>query len=705
LKPSKNLKIVFAFFLGIGLPSLLLGYLAWRGIRNDRALTEKDRLNRCETMAVRVQQRVDDQCRILAELLDGRVSRDAVLDPFLTGELRSEHPLIEAVFTLDSGGRIRFPGERLLYNTWGHSPEPDPMSLDGSASLLQEGEAYEFIHKQYERAEDCYRRAAGEAGAAEIKARILCALSRVQRKNGQDRDALNTCRELVSRFGEISLLDGLPARAVAALEMGSIYCRIGEFQKSFDSLARLYGVILSGEMNLRKPALDWLLQEVGIRIRGTASRAGRQGSAYLDSLSQWKIREVLERERCSKLLAFHERAEFYFMHGRQEFGNAADGGWKKIVIEAPGVHPEICLLMSSPDPVFPRWGILLNTGYLKTVFLPSLLNQYAGSESIGWIVRDESGDPLVMKQETLTAGLVMQTSFHDRFPPWILEFHEEDPSLLKALFFSRRSIYVYIFFLIGFVLIFGLSLTYRTVHQEMELTRIKTDFVTAVSHDFKNPLTSIRQLSEMLKAGRVPTEEKRRQYYHAIVEQSDRLKFMVSNIVDYARMEKGTRALNFEMINPGPLVRRVAAEARNRFLNTDFTIQAKISTRLPFIRGDAAALQQALNNLIDNAVKFSDDKQRVDVKAVWRNGEIVISVQDWGIGIDAGDQEKIFRDFYRVKSPGTRKIKGSGLGLTLVRQIAHAHHGRIQVQSEPGKGSTFTLILPCDKKSPMKEKG
>jgi signal transduction histidine kinase len=252
------------------------------------------------------------------------------------------------------------------------------------------------------------------------------------------------------------------------------------------------------------------------------------------------------------------------------------------------------------------------------------------------------------------------------------------------------------FILIAGILTFGLIFTIRSIAHELELAKLKSDFVSTISHEFKSPVTSIRQLSEMLKTNRVPTRERRVQYYDILVEQSERLSLLIDNILDFSKMEEGRKKFVFEKTNIHEVLQEIISTIQDRVRHEGFVIEVKITGPLPIIKLDRAAISQAINNLIDNAIKYSAEIKKVVVNAYTENHYLVISIQDFGTGIRKEEIGKIFDRFYRGGDELTRKVKGSGLGLTLVKQIVEAHQGKVEVKSETGKGSVFTVFLPID---------
>jgi signal transduction histidine kinase len=340
------------------------------------------------------------------------------------------------------------------------------------------------------------------------------------------------------------------------------------------------------------------------------------------------------------------------------------------------------------------WGLLLNPEQFKANLLSPVIRQHVSSEDIHWIVRGRDGQAILKSDDSASGSMTVRANFAGNFPPWSLELYQQDPRLFETLLTSRRGIYLYMFVLLAGILIFGLTLTIRIVTHELELGKMKSDFVSTVSHEFKSPLTSIRQLAEMLQAGRVPSEERRQRYYNVLLEQSERLSLLIDNILDFAKMEEGKKEFEFEMVDMGPLLEELISTIQQQVRHEGFTIQAEIDTPLPSIQVDRAAITQAITNLIDNAIKYSAGAKKIHVRGFTENQYLVIAVQDFGLGIEPEEIDKVFERFYRGGDELTRTVKGSGLGLTLVKQIVQAHRGSVHVESGPGRGSTFSIRLP-----------
>lgn len=240
----------------------------------------------------------------------------------------------------------------------------------------------------------------------------------------------------------------------------------------------------------------------------------------------------------------------------------------------------------------------------------------------------------------------------------------------------------------------GGYVVHRSAMRESQVARLQSEFVAAVSHEFRTPLTTVRQLSELLARDRVTSDERRQQFYETMLAESDRLHRLVENLLDFGRMEAGRFAYRFSLLDLPPLVEAIAADLRDRVSRMGYQIVVHSDPALPSVRGDAEALGHVVRNLLDNAVKYSPDDRTVSVRLARDDHGVAIRVQDRGVGIPEQEQGEIFQRFFRgASAQGTR---GTGIGLAMARQVVQAHGGSISVESAPGQGSTFTVVLPID---------
>lgn len=246
------------------------------------------------------------------------------------------------------------------------------------------------------------------------------------------------------------------------------------------------------------------------------------------------------------------------------------------------------------------------------------------------------------------------------------------------------------------VLMGGIIMALRAADRAVRLSEMKSDFVSNVSHELRTPLASIRVFAELLRLGRVQSSEKVQEYGEYIEAESRRLSRLIDNILDFSRIESGRKDYRFV---PADLREVVAATVRTfdaHLRHNGFKVSLEgMDQPLPSVSIDADAIGQALHNLLDNAVKYSGDSREIVVRLARDNGFLVLSVRDRGIGIARGEQDKIFDRFHRVGTALVHEVKGSGLGLSIVRHIVEVHGGRVSVESEPGTGTTFFIRLPA----------
>lgn len=238
----------------------------------------------------------------------------------------------------------------------------------------------------------------------------------------------------------------------------------------------------------------------------------------------------------------------------------------------------------------------------------------------------------------------------------------------------------------------GVVLVMVFVRREANLSVLQNDFVSKVSHELRTPLTSIRLFSETLamRRGDVAAEDK---CIEGLARESTRLQDLIDRLLDWGRMESGRREFRLERTN----VVEVAKSARAAFTAVLERRPAELSVELPdepiWVDADRDALVDAILNLLTNAHKYGGDPPHIRFRLHNGGDEALISVTDNGPGIEPREHERIFQKFYRVDDRLSREREGSGLGLSIVKHVVRAHRGRIELDSGPGQGSTFRIVL------------
>ena len=261
--------------------------------------------------------------------------------------------------------------------------------------------------------------------------------------------------------------------------------------------------------------------------------------------------------------------------------------------------------------------------------------------------------------------------------------------------------YLLMLFLVGLCLV-ALWASLRQASEEIQLAESKSAFLANVSHELKTPLALIRMAGETLELGRVGGDADRARFLQVITRECRRLTHMINHVLDFAKIEAGKKEFRFHPTDLAKVVRETLEVFEPQFREKQFEVRVDVPPELSPVEADAEAVTRCLMNFIDNAVKYSKERRYIEVKARVRepggngdSGEVRLGVSDHGIGLSPRDRERIFEKFFRVEHGMVHDVKGSGLGLSLVRHIAQAHGGRVEVESNLGQGSTFTLVIPA----------
>lgn len=405
-----------------------------------------------------------------------------------------------------------------------------------------------------------------------------------------------------------------------------------------------------------------------------------------------KLREMAEKEPTEVPVDFYggwaQRGDQYFYFHIAYFVPSSAGN-TRVTLGVVGFDPD----------------------YLRQAFFPAVMKSVLTSKST--MLRNDPNPPAMMVRST------------KGYSPWVASPNwdggkaEVDrplqnifPGLTMAIKYPGTTIdeigarfmdYNYLVLAaLCIVMAGGIFLTYRNISREMNLARLKSDFVANVSHELRTPLALIRLYAETLELGRLTAQEKFQEYFRIIREESERLTALINNILDFSRIEAGRKEYDFKETNLAELVRATLDSYRFQIEQNGFAFEENIAGDIPPVNVDREAIARSLLNLVNNALKYSKDQKYIGVSLYRANGSVKLEVRDRGIGIAPGEQEKIFDKFYRCGDPLVHNIKGSGLGLSLVKHIAEAHGGDVTVESAPEKGSKFTIALPIDPTARMR---
>lgn len=331
-------------------------------------------------------------------------------------------------------------------------------------------------------------------------------------------------------------------------------------------------------------------------------------------------------------------------------------------------------------------GFLISSG----IFVDRIVQPYVSTfREQGLTVTVASDSSAILANDRTREDIATRLWILPRFTLAIQTEDQANGDLASAK--THQSFFLVI--MLNLAILAAVFVLMRTLWRETQLARLKSDFVAHVSHDLRTPLGLIRMFAETLMLGRVRETEKQHEYYGIIAREAERLTHMVNNVLDFSRLEAGGKEFEMQDLRLSEVITNALASYRFHLEQRQFRVEEKIANRLPPVKGDAQAVSQAFLNLLDNAIKYSDHNKHIIIAIDCNDSHASVHVTDHGRGIAPQYLDKIFNKFYRVDRVGGDS-KGAGIGLAIVRHIMQAHHGSVEVQSTPGRGSTFSLKFP-----------
>ena len=663
-------KIIVIFFLAIFLPSLIVGYLS---------------LNTFSKRREAVKKLLESNLWISGET--GLKSVEGALLEHEKKALKSENfiRLIQSkkadqtffgqFFLLDANYKIIFPktgSENALEIQW-----EKEMPNSQFAQFFKRAEFSEFSQKNYTRAAELYKECTLSAPSKQHRAIAFEGLGRCLLSSKKYDEANKVYNELSKNYGQFQNKAGHPYGIIAAFQLYEIAKENKEEENSHRILLDLYEKIREGTWLINISTYDFYITEIesvtGIQKRQSSYRQTLIFTDFLEKNTIPKIKEKLSMSRAA---------------GEVEPGRLPIALEKDFFLVSYVILPNFQLGQTFYG------GFCWDLNLLKNQIIPKVLEDITKDSGLDFKIVDERGQNITTGKEELESKESLALAFRIFPLPWkLLVSHPEIKTLEKT---ASREIFFYgvLLFVIVALMLLGAVLIVRDISRESETTRLKTEFVHNISHELKTPLTLIRLYGETLQRKENLTNEEKKDCYEIITKESERLSHLINNVLDFSRIEMGRKEFDLKKGNLAVVIQDTLESYRYHLEKKGFAIHKDIAQDLPEMNFDGEAIASVLINLLSNAMKFSPKEKEVTVKLFRDDGNAVIQVADKGIGISPKEVTKIFQRFYQSKNKIASETRGSGLGLTLVKHITEAHNGKIQVESEIGKGSTFSVILP-----------
>jgi signal transduction histidine kinase len=630
---------IFLFVAAVILPCLVLVAAGVRMVSQEREVAEA----RVHQERVRVARQLGQDLLVhLSQLWTEIPSATDSPAP----SARAPYPLGVVFVSEIRGGRLVLPWES-------RSPGVSP----GEFPLVRLGERQELAMGDLEAAGNTFRRALdastnqGDAGLARLY------LARTLVKRNRFEEALPQYRALLALPTEITDDLGIPLSFYAAERLVVLKLRTEEVLPFLSRESR--------SPVWTTPAAIYLLHDVSRELlEALPAGSSRDSAAAAEALAQGRVREV------EQILDLANQMGVLGLSS----------------VESPGSPPDRWVLFGFDPWLVGRGRTLDGVPRLVSVDAQEALHAVSSSqqEELPGLTLAPDGDPDGLTLDPRLRGLRVRFTL------------SESESLSKAVSRQRTFYSIALLLVVGFTL-FGGYLLWRDVQREVGMARLRSQFVSGVSHELKTPLTSIRMFAETLLQRRPEDWETQAEFLSTIVDESTRLSRLLGNVLEFSAIEGGKRQYQFVAGDLGEVLQAAVRTIQQRLDSEGFTLDTDVEEGLAPVPMDGDAIEQAVLNLLTNAMKYSGKSRRIDLAAKREGEEVSISVSDRGLGISATEQRRIFESFYRGGSPDVEEIPGTGLGLTLVQHIAEAHGGSVEVESTPGRGSTFTLRLPLER--------
>lgn len=532
-----------------------------------------------------------------------------------------------------------YPQRPLLF-----TPVP-PIALEELPGAFDGVDELELREQQYDRAMALLKPLALRS---KTRSEALLRLARIQYKANQPEAALDTYKKLE---GEDALTSsGLPYALLAVSSRCRILKEIGRQREAQTEALSLQRSLLDARWPISRETFEyhWAnLSSLGLDV-GQPPKASFDFSALVASIfTRWR----------------NAQSQVSNTSGREIQPDGSLLVWN-------ATSNRVSALLEPPD------------------WLHSTIKLPADSRDIHW--------RLLSLDDAKGAGFAPTRSLAEIGIPGRLEFSSTQPISLAAS--SRRTLLIGGAALMLMVILSAGYVVHRAISRELRVAQLQSDFVAAVSHEFRAPLTTLRTITELLVLHRIPDESRRQQSYVFLDHETNRLHRLVEDLLDFGRMESGRKQYRTEDHDAFQLVRATVADFIQQAEANDFRVEADIGPAegraAATVQVDEEAFCRALRNLLDNAMKYSPACRTVWVSGAVQDHQVLISVRDQGMGIGVEEQRAIFQKFVRGNAAKKAGIKGTGIGLAMVQQIAEAMGGEVRLQSEVGVGSTFTLVLP-----------
>lgn len=689
-------RVIIVFLCAIMLPSLVLAYLGLHYISQEEQRQEQLIMQGLKsTLAGFAREAEDLVNRALIREFDSLIASTSILDSISPSEIYqflNDNPVLGEVFVLDKEGLLLFP------RTFRAQKEPGQNLLllpSAARESLISGEEAEVRGKLNEAIID-YSSGLDDCQYPRERLAFLIRIARCRNKNGELKEAIQTYRKVLVEDKDRFYGEGVPYQFIATLQLARIFDTTKRPGEAFNVVVRLYEKMIYGFYRFEKQQFTYYLNSVHEDLERYKQQAGPTAPQLLDSFLRLEELYLKEPSRCDFLkenvipsveIALRPKLAPDILHYTL-INDSADSSIL-VAFMASGSQ-------AGRNSVI---GARLSYSHLIALVKRSI-GEYDVGDNLAVVFHPDNNTS--KQAEEINSTLIAQEQLHllaGALEGCRLVMTGTEGVSIKE--FTSRGVLLYYALILTIILVIaiGVIFIFHDISREQELTRMKSEFISNVTHEIKTPIATICSLAENVNEGWVTSTEKKQDYFRLIASEGEKLGHLVEKTLDFSRIESGTRRINVEMCSITEVVEKTLERFRIMTKESQIDITVDIETGIPSVCMDKAAIEQVLLNLLDNAAKYSPGETLITLVARRDKDYLKISVSDRGMGISKKDRGRIFDKFYRSESDSVRKVSGSGIGLTLVKEIVESHNGTVTVESEENKGSTFALQIPLYQKS------
>jgi signal transduction histidine kinase len=661
--PASRLTIIF--ILAVIFSGSILTYFSINNISNLKELTEKRILEEQRELSTRFSAGIQNKIDKITSGFNEEIRLSAILKDSLIRKV-SDYDFIVQPFILINNGQFLYP------NFIGIPENPPEKKFSSRFRFaFRTGEEAEFAERNPEKAKSYYLLCLGYSTGSSDSVKALNALGRVSIKLKDIEDVTSYYNSIISDYFTAKDENGFPY----------VYYALPQIVKNtnatnFEKILAAVEFCL-GNMGTGSIPLNFNTEELLILVTDWL-----KDNSFINKENPANIKKLIEsiKLQIQFVIKYGNELSGLLKKGNSE-NHAVAANDFKVVNPVSGNNQEFFVINTNfENPA----GFLINR--------KKLFDTIAKSDIQSGLEFDYKIDfPALYNQDAANDKLIFTSPLNPYFPEQSLEIRLSDESLINNIVKRRAWIYGIAFVLLLVAMSLGVALILRDISREKHLARLRSDFISNVTHELKTPLTSIRMYAESLLIGRVKTPDGQKEYLEVVVNESERLKRMINNILEFSKMEKGKPEYHFVNSNLASIINEAIHEMNYWFEKEQFEVVTELDENI-YADVDSEKMKQAISNLLSNAIKYSTDTKKVFIRSFRKSDQVCVEVEDRGIGIPEDKLSRIFEQFYRVEQK--ENISGTGLGLTVVKEIIEAHKGTISVTSEMGKGSRFTARIP-----------